>query len=269
MKLFFRKYGTGYPLVILHGLYGSSDNWVSIARALENSFSVWLLDARNHGRSPHNEHHNYPEMAQDVYEFFIEHKIEKAAVIGHSMGGKTAMYFADSYSPYISHLLILDIAPKAYSDSTNNFRFQINHKKILETIQSINLNAFNKREDIENQLLKYLDDITITRFLMKNIKRNHSMKFEWLMNVEALLNNITNISVGFMPSQNKNRDKIPVLFVRGEKSDYINQTDIEEIKRLYTNVSIKTIKGAGHWLHVDAPLELTGIIKEFLTFSII
>jgi pimeloyl-ACP methyl ester carboxylesterase len=207
-------------------------------------------------------------MAHDVYDFFMEHKIEKAAVIGHSMGGKTAMYFADSFSQYVSHLLVLDIAPKVASDSTNNFQDQINHKKILETIQSINLNAFSYREDIENELVKYLSDVTITRFLMKNIKRNHEMKFEWTVNVGALLNNIKNISAGFIPSQNKNWDKIPVLFVRGEKSSYINQTDIEEIKQFYGNVSIITIKGAGHWLHVDAPLELTGIITAFINFPI-
>jgi len=137
MKLFFRKFGEGAPIIIVHGLYGASDNWVTVGRRLAENFEVFLIDQRNHGRSPHSSEHNYKLMLEDLYEFIETQNIEKAILIGHSMGGKTVMHFANQYPEKVSSLIVLDIAPKSYIEIAKENKSEINHLGILKAMKSI------------------------------------------------------------------------------------------------------------------------------------
>ncbi len=264
MKLFFRKLGKGQPFIILHGLYGSSDNWVSIARELSANFEVWLIDLRNHGHSPHSKDHNYGLMAEDLYAFIAEHQLIKPILLGHSMGGKTAMYFADKYPELLSHLIIIDIAPKSYLFSIDIQSDTLNHKQIMEGMLAIDFSRLKKREDLNKELAKFIPNEQIRQFLMKNIKRNHDMSFGWILNIEDLYENINNILDGFKPTGNKSIQDFPVLFVKGAESEYITSDDLDEIKSFFPNAKLEIIPHAGHWLHVQQPELLIKKLKEFL-----
>jgi len=265
MKLFYRKLGEGQPFIILHGLYGSSDNWVSIARELSANFEIWLIDLRNHGRSPHSKYHNYELMVNDLYEFINEHQLNKSILLGHSMGGKLAMYFADSYPELLSHLIIIDIAPKSYVFSIDIQSDTLNHKQIMEGMLAVDFSGLNKREDLELELSKFIKSEQIRQFLMKNIKREQDMSFGWTLNIEALYQNLKNILDGFIPLNSKAIEDFPVLFVKGSESEYIKTEDMDEIKSYFPNSKFEVIPNAGHWLHVQEPEKLIEKLKEFLT----
>ncbi len=261
MELFYRKYGEGVPLVIVHGLYGASDNWVSIAKVLATDFEVFLIDQRNHGRSPHSVEHNYKLMVQDLYQFLENQGIEKAVLIGHSMGGKTVMHFAKKYPEKVDTLIVLDIAPKSYVSLSK--KASIHHYLILNAMRSIDFSQVKSRKDIDNQLIENIEDERIRMFLLKNIQRDAQNKFSWRLNVEALYNHIDEIMNGELSAEEPITG-FPVLFVRGADSNYILDKDFEKIKELFPYAELKTIKNAGHWLHAEQPEELLRIIKEFL-----
>lgn len=263
MELFYRKYGEGVPLVIVHGLYGSSDNWVSIAKVLAADFEVFLIDQRNHGRSPHSTEHNYKLMVQDLYQFLENKGIEKAILIGHSMGGKTVMHFAKEFPEKVEALIVLDIAPKSYVELSK--KASIHHYLILNAMRSIDFSQIKSRKEIDNQLAENIEDERIRMFLLKNIHRDKNNNFSWSLNVEALYQNIDEIMNGeLLPSEDAITG-FPILFVRGADSNYILNEDFEKIHTIFPYAEIKTIKNAGHWLHAEQPEELIRIIKEFLS----
>jgi pimeloyl-ACP methyl ester carboxylesterase len=264
MELFYRKFGEGPPFVILHGLYGSSDNWVSIARVLSEFYCVWLIDARNHGRSPHSHIHNYQAMANDLFEFFKLHNIEKSILLGHSMGGKTAMYFADAYNNYLSHLIIIDIAPKSYIFSLEIKSDSLNHKQIMEGMLAINFKGIASRGELESIFSKHIENEKIRKFLMKNVKRDEDMSFCWNLNIQTLYNNIEAILAEFKPLYADSFQKLPVLIVKASESDYILHSDIAKIDSIFPNSKLETIPDAGHWLHIEKPELLINSILKFV-----
>lgn len=267
MQLFYRKYGFGHPLIIVHGLYGTADNWVTVAKALSAYFEVFVIDQRNHGRSPHSPGHNYNLMKSDLLEFMDEHNLQKAILIGHSMGGKTVMHFAASYPERVSSLIVLDIAPKSYKENDNYETQAKQHRQLIDVMKSISFTGITDRKVLEEQLLSKISDKKIGFFLLKNIHRNKNGSFSWLLNINALDFNLENILEGAEVTVDSIDGKItgfPVLFVRGALSNYIQDSDFELIRKLFPYADIETLPNAGHWLHAEQPELLIKKIKEFI-----
>lgn len=263
MKLFYRKFGHGCPLVILHGLYGSSDNWVSFARSLSGYFKIYVPDQRNHGQSPNHSDHSYQDLSDDLSEFIHEHAIVKPVLIGHSMGGKTAMFFASKFPELIRALVVIDISPRHYNeDDEENPRF-LKHRDILRILAELPVEKFKTRADADKALLKYIRIERIRHFLLKNLTRDEKGHFIWKLNLPALRSNLDNIMDG-LEKEKSLPDDCPVLFVKGELSDYISEKDMYLIKTLFPQADIKIIDGAGHWVHAEKPDELFNTIYEFL-----
>jgi len=262
MKLSYHKSGTGQPLVILHGLYGSSDNWHTIGRILSASFEVYLVDQRNHGRSPHHPEHTYEALREDLYEFFITHHINNAVLLGHSMGGKTAMSFAFKYGQLLNKLVIVDISPLGYNtDSANDVSVL---SRIIGALQQTDPAAITSRDEADKLLATAIHSKQIRQFLLKNLKRTNHGKFVWTLNTEALANNLKNIMAGVAPEKNAPPSDIDTQFIKGEKSGYVNVDDIAAIKSLFNKVSIVSIPGAGHWVHAEQQTLFINAICSFL-----
>lgn len=265
MELFYRQSGNqGPPLIILHGLFGSSDNWVSVAKLLEKHFEVFILDQRNHGKSPHSDEFNYSLLSNDLFNFFAIHNIVNANLLGHSMGGKTAIYFAKDYPELLNSLILIDIAPKNYS---KNFNPEIiTHQKIIESLLLINLSELKNREQADKELSKNISSLKLRSFLLKNLHRNKSGKFEWLLNLNSIKNNFTNIADGFSINewQNIEISGFPVLFVKGGESKYILQKDKTIINKIFPAAEIFELPETGHWLHAEKPKELVSKIISFV-----
>ena len=267
MKLFFREEGEGFPIVIIHGLYGSSDNWLTIAKKLSTSFHVYLIDQRNHGRSPNSEEHSYEAMKNDLAEFFDQHKIEKAIVLGHSMGGKTAMCFAADYPERIEKLIVVDIAPKDYFLLNDESQYYL-HTNILRAMLEIDFSRTESRKQVEDFLNERIDGTQIVHFLLKNVHRNkENHQFEWRVNVPVLYDNLDEIIKGIDAHYFDDRRPIynyPVLFVKGSQSNYILPEDYLSIGRIYPEAQIVEIPNAGHWLHAEQPQLFMDIVWKFI-----
>jgi len=265
MKLFFRKYGKGEPIVIVHGLYGSSDNWVSIAKELASDFEVFIIDQRNHGQSPHSEEFNYDILAGDLLEFMNTQNLKSAILIGHSLGGKAIMQFATQYHTKVNNLIVIDIAPKSYRYSLSNKFENLNHKQIIEALLSVNINEIKSRKEIDKKLSSIIKERRLRLFLLKNLKRKKDKSFYWTLNFKEINNNLKlimeDVSFELFESVKIN---IPTLFIRGENSNYILDEDIEKIKKIFTNSEINTIKDASHWVHAEKPKELIESIRKFI-----
>lgn len=250
----FRKTGSGPVLVFLHGLYGASDNWVSIAKKLENHFTIFIPDLRNHGQSPHTTTHTYRDMADDLLQFFNDHSIKKATVLGHSMGGKLAMMFAAEYQGMVSGLIVVDIAPKSYNSSYQTSNIGLGHELIIGAMEGIDLVELVSRKEIDQYFSEKIHDNTLRQFLLKNAHRNREGYFEWKINVQVLKYALPAITNDIGQEWFAGRKPIigyPVTFIRGLNSDYISDLDIPMIKAVYPEARIIGIPGAGHWLHAE------------------
>ena len=266
MNLAYKKLGQGRPLIILHGLYGSLDNWYSIGKALSTNFEVYLVDQRNHGHSPHSESHTYKNLQEDLFEFFNSHNISKAILVGHSMGGKTAMLFAILHPELIEKLIIVDIAPKAYTSLQNYQSHAIVHLNIMQAFLSTEISQMQSREQIDNEFSKYIKEKNIRQFLLKNVSRSND-GFKWKLNVQALSNALPNILEGLDIKEiqkSKYKPDFPVLFIKGEKSDYIIDDDLFLIKQIFPKSEMVTIFDAGHWVHSEQPELFLKTLKYFL-----
>ena len=256
MELFYRKEGSGSPLVIVHGLYGSSDNWMNIGKHLAEKYTVYMVDQRNHGRSPFSDIHTFNSMKNDLEEFFEKHNIEKATLLGHSMGGKVAMWFAADFPEKIEKLVVADIAPKDYMLLKEDSQFYL-HRNILLAMQDIDFTQIKIRNEVEEQLAEKIDDQRIRQFLLKNVARDKKTKrYKWRVNVEVLYDYLDEIVSGVNRSWLDDRIPItayPVIFIRGMKSRYILPEDEKLIKEIYPEATIVDIPDAGHWLHAEQP----------------
>jgi len=270
MKLFYRETGEGEPLVILHGLYGSSDNWMTVARRLGEDYHVFLLDQRNHGRSPHSPHHDYPSMVSDLETFANDRDLERFILLGHSMGGKTAMFFAARHPARIRALIPIDISPRTYRLTGDNGTSFSMHKKMMEALMQLDLATLHSRDEVMNALENTIPSVRIRQFLLKNLTRDENHRFRWKINLPVLYHSLENILAGLDedPSlQGKQFSSFPVLFIRGADSGYIGEEDIPLIRRFFPGAEIATIPGTGHWLHAEQPQKFIRIILDFLNHS--
>ena len=252
MQLYFQSFGAGLPIIILHGLFGSSDNWHTISRRLGEQFQVFALDLRNHGRSPHSNAMNYELMADDIAEFFPAHNLQRACLLGHSMGGKVAMRFALRYPDLTAALIVADMAPKAYPPS---------HQVIFDALRKLDLASFRSRNEIDIALAPEVPDVAVRQFLLKNVARTDAGGFAWKLNLPAIERNYPALRSAITSGRPFTG---PVLFILGAKSDYLQDTDRDAILRLFPRATFKTISTAGHWLHADAPDEFVQLVAEFL-----
>ncbi|MCS7296889.1 MAG: alpha/beta fold hydrolase [Bacteroidia bacterium] len=250
MRLYFERLGEGPPAYFfLHGFLGSGDNWRSIARGLEIGGTFYLIDARNHGRSPHASTHRYPDMAQDLLELMESEALSQAHLLGHSMGGKTAMYVALHFPQQVSSLVVVDIAPRSYARG---------HDDLLEALSAVNLNV-SRREEVEQQLAGRISDTAVRLFILKNLVRNEKGQFQWRINLSVLRQEYEYVlaEVEGPPYEG------PVLFIKGEYSLYIRPSDEEHIYRLFPKAIVETIPKAGHWVHAENPMALLAVLRRF------
>ena len=256
MELFYRKEGTGSPLVIVHGLYGSSDNWINIGKRLAEKHTVYMIDQRNHGRSPFSDSHTFNDMRNDLAEFFEKHNIEKATLLGHSMGGKVAMWFAADFPEKIEKLVIADIAPKDYLLLKEDSQFYL-HQNILLAMQEIDFSKIKSRNDVDDFMAQKIDDERIRQFLLKNVAKDKTRhQYKWRVNAGVLYDHLDEIVSGVNKNWFDDRIPItsyPVIFIRGLKSKYILPEDEILIKEIYPDATIIDIPYAGHWLHAEQP----------------
>ncbi|HTL73406.1 MAG TPA: alpha/beta fold hydrolase [bacterium] len=252
MQLHFKQLGHGEPLVLLHGLFGSADNWFGVAPKLAEKFHVLIPDLRNHGHSPHHAEMDYPLMAADVEKFFAAQKIESAHVVGHSMGGKVAMQFALDFPARVKKLVVVDMAPRAYKRA---------HDHIFEALLELDLATFQTRPQIEAALAPKIPSLNLRRFLLKNLGRMEDGKLVWKMNLRGVAENYSRLGEVL----NAGRPFAgPTLFIRGGKSNYLTATDEPEIRRLFPAAQIQVIPAAGHWVHADSPEEFLRLALDFL-----
>ena len=252
MKLNFKKMGAGKPLIIVHGLFGSADNWFTIARELEKYFTLYLVDQRNHGDSPHTDEWNYTVMAEDLKDLMEEEGLSSAFFMGHSMGGKTVMTLALKHPELVDKLIVADIAPRFYP---------IHHQRILEGLNAIPVNDLKSRKEAEDILAQYIQTQGIRQFLLKSLGRGDNGGFIWKVNLPVITEKIAN--VGEAMDSNAHFDK-PTLFMGGENSDYILETDKKDIEQLFPNSHLIYIKNAGHWLHAEQPAAVIETVRSFL-----
>lgn len=252
MNLNFKKLGEGRPVIIMHGVFGSLDNWFTVGKKLAENFEVYLLDLRNHGDSFYDNEFTYEAMANDLVNFIESEHVDNPIIIGHSMGGKVAMKFAVNFPQLFEKLIVVDIAPRAYPP---------HHQQILKGLQSIDLKNLRSRKDADDQLSEYIPDLGVRQFLLKNLTRDSENNFKWKINLPVIAEKIENIGDGL---EDRMASDKPTLFIRGENSDYISPDDSISIISFFPNSEIKTVKNAGHWVHAENPEELIRLVEEFI-----
>lgn len=260
MELFYRRYGNEgeQPIIILHGLFGISDNWVSYARRIAmEGFDVFVVDQRNHGQSPQSTNFNYLALTDDLFDFIDEHEIEDPILIGHSMGGKVAMRFTLENPHLIKKLVVVDITLKSYGPREH-------HRKIINAMKTVDFSLVTERGDVESQLAKQIPELRIRQFIMKNLHRIGGNKFEWRIYLEGLEDNLEQM---FDAIDTISKFKKPTLFIKGGASDYILREDFDQIRYNFPNAEIITIEGASHWVHVEAMEKFYQLTMGFATGS--
>jgi pimeloyl-ACP methyl ester carboxylesterase len=265
MKLFYRKTGSGFPLIILHGLYGSSDNWMTIAKHLAVSNTVILPDLRNHGQSPHDDEMDFNCMTDDILELLLELKIDKFILMGHSMGGKLSLKIASDHPEFVEKLIIVDIAPRSYfTGYSKHFEF---HKNIINILLNLHPENFTLRNEAEQVLLEKLPNINLVRFLIKNLRTTTEGGYTWKINIQSIHRNLYKLIDG-VDEENDDKPQVflkPALFIKGEKSDYIEDEDLQEIKKMFPDLRFENVQNAGHWVHAEQPVKFLEIVKKFIS----
>lgn len=251
MKLHYKILGEGQPLIILHGLFGSADNWQTLAKRFAEKNKVVLVDMRNHGHSPHTDEMNYDAMADDIYELIQDEKLENSILMGHSMGGKAAMFFAQKHEELLNKLIIVDMGLKKYPP---------HHQIIFDAVLGLDFDVIKTRKEAEEQLKKTITDFGVLQFLLKNIYWTEREKLDFRFNLHVLYREIEEILEAVPPG----KVNLNTLFIRGEKSNYILEDDFEKIKEQFPNSTIETILGAGHWVHAEKPKEFFEMISGFV-----
>ena len=254
MELYSRILGDGgKQLVVLHGLFGMSDNWQTHGKSWADAgFEVHLLDLRNHGQSPHSDAHNYQIMAADVLEYFNAHNLEQAIVLGHSMGGKVAMLFASQNPTRTEKLIVVDIAPKGYP---------VHHDEIIQALRALDFDVIKTRGAADEKLSAHLSIPSIRQFLLKSLYWKTKEQLALRFNLDAIENNIQ--MVGEPLAALAYYDQ-PTLFIRGALSNYIKDSDFSLIHKHFPQAQIVTIPNAGHWVHAEQATQFAVEIDKFL-----
>ncbi|HET8885413.1 MAG TPA: alpha/beta fold hydrolase [Salinimicrobium sp.] len=254
MKLHSTILGEGKPFLILHGFLGTGDNWKTLGNKFsDQGFEVHLLDQRNHGRSPHSDKFNFEVLSEDIKEYCNTHDLKDIILLGHSLGGKTAMFTTAKYPELIKKLIVVDIAPKYYAP---------HHQKILEGLMALEKQRLTSRDESEEILKKYVSDAGTLQFLLKNLYWKNKEELALRLNTKVLAQSGESIGEAFSSNQHI---KNPSLFLRGTNSDYITEDDKETIKNTFPNSEIIDIQGVGHWLHAEKPQEVYTHILEFIS----
>jgi len=283
MKLFYRKSGQGQPLIVLHGLFGQSDNWATLGRQFaEQGFEVYLVDLRNHGLSPHSDVWDYKVMSDDILELINDNNLKHVILMGHSMGGKVAMQFAIQHPEMHDKLIVVDIAPKYYPP---------HNLDVLNALNAVDFSMVKSRKEVESILSETLTDFGTKQFLLKNIYWKENSELDWRFNLKVITSQIENVGEA-MPVGKRTEHGIrslsensqhptptyqlettsdtPTLFIRGEKSNYILDEDLKMIHDLFPNSHLETIADAPHWVHAEKPKEffecVIGFIKSQSSF---
>ena len=252
IRLVSREVGQGPTLIILHGLFGSSDNWQTFAKMVSDRYRVITLDIRNHGLSPHTDDFSYELITSDIAAFVLDQGLESFYLMGHSLGGKAAAHFALQYPEKVSKLIILDIAMKAYPP---------HHEVYFKAMRSMDLDKITTRAEADAWLLPDIPTVAVRQFILKNLVRDGEGKFRWKFNLESLYTNYNYINVAVESTQ---AFPHPVLVISGEYSSYIQPKDFIEMKALFPLMHNVMIREAGHWIHADQPGRLKEVILKFL-----
>jgi esterase len=253
MRLYSNIVGEGLPLIILHGFLGMGDNWKTLGnRFAELGFQVHLVDQRNHGRSFHDEVFNYDVMAADLFEYLQYHQFDSAILLGHSMGGKTAMTFATQFPERTLKLIVADISPRYYP---------VHHEAILEGLSQLDFNKITSRSEADHALSNYIQEFGVRQFLLKNLYWVKKGQLGLRMNLPVLKENVEEVGEGLAVGAIY---KGPTLFLRGDKSEYIGPEDETQIKRSFPMARIETIEKAGHWLHAENPNAFYNAVRRFI-----
>lgn len=251
MKLHYQKFGEGQPLIILHGLFGSADNWLTFGKKVADSYTVYLVDQRNHGRSPHSADFSYELMAADLLELLDAEGIDKASILGHSMGGKTAMTFARLHPERVSRLVVVDIGVKSYKP---------HHDAILAGLKAIDVDKIQSRSEAEDAMKVHIDDFGVRQFLLKSLYRKDKDKFGWRINIPVLDAKMPEI----LKAMEIEVVDVPTLFIAGSRSDYIKEADKEKISGIFRRAEFAELP-TGHWVHAEDPEGLEEILRNFVT----
>lgn len=244
---------TNSTIVIVHGLFGSLDNWQSLAKKWSESYYVLSVDVRNHGKSFHSDNMEFEALAKDLFILIQKEGIGKIHLLGHSMGGKIAMEFAIHYPEYLASLIVVDVAPYAYTP---------HHSDVFEMIKTTDLSKFTSRQEIETEIKKYLHQEDVVQFMMKNIRRNgENLLFEWKFNAKVLDRDYLSL-IQYIPHKGFNG---PTLFIGGERSKYISKETSIHIFELYPEAKFEFVSNAGHWVHADNPTEFYNLVTQFIT----
>ncbi len=254
MKLAYREFGQGQPLIIMHGLFGQSDNWNTLAKQFaEKGLHVFTLDLRNHGLSPHSDVWNYEVMADDLKEFIDDHQLKDPIILGHSMGGKVTMFFEMKYKGIAAKIIIADMSPRAYEP---------HHDSVLKALNAVDFTKIKTRKEAEAILNSYLDDFGTKQFLLKNIywKDTENNIMDWRFDLKTISANYNTIIIGVPQGMSE----VPTLVVRGERSNYVEESDLIDFKAHFPNYKLETIMGAGHWIHAEKPKEFFEAVMMFI-----
>lgn len=256
----YRITGEGSPLILLHGLFGSLDNLGGISRRLQDKWQIHALDQRNHGSSPHTDDMGYPAMAEDVLAYMDARGLDKASILGHSMGGKTAMQVALTAPDRVDRIIVADIAPVAY---------QPRHDAVLEGLTSVDLGSIRSRQDADRVLAEYVEEPGVRQFLLKNLVRvteeerdHYPGPYRWRLNLPVIEQCYPRLALapeGDAPFEG------PVLFIKGADSAYIQEKHRDEIRKRFPSADLRIIEGTGHWLHAEKPDSFAALCRRFLT----
>ena len=259
MSLHFLEFGAEHsaespPIIIVHGLFGSSINWRGIARQLSTQYRVFAIDQRNHGQSPHTDSMTYDDMVSDLHQFITEQGLEKVYLCGHSMGGKTAMLFAIKFPSLVEKMVVLDIAPVSYSHSYNGF---------LDTLMAIDLQQIKSRSEADKLAQNGIPDTATRLFLMQSLAKEDD-EYVWRLNLPVLKQYMAQIT-GFPIEDIEGLEYArKCLFLYGENSDYVQPKYYEIIRKHFPDCEIEGLPDAGHWLHVDQGGQMIVSLQKFL-----
>lgn len=238
--------------MILHGLFGSSDNWLTQAKLFSPNYKVYTVDLRNHGQSPHDDGFDYQAMVNDLNLFFDDQALSGATVIGHSMGGKAAMNFAIAHPEKVGKLIVVDIAPRAYN---------LEHYTIAEGLSAIPIDTITSRKEADEKLAAYVPEFDVRQFLLKNLNRNPEGGFSWKINLPVIREKLSNVGVDLVVEGTFDK---PTLFIRGKRSDYIRDSDWDRIKQIFPQTKLETLE-TGHWVQAEKPQEFVEVVSTWLS----
>jgi esterase len=250
MQLHYQSLGEGQPLILIHGLFGSANNWSTIAKHFAQTHQVISVDLRNHGRSPHHESQTYIDMADDLIELCNTLNLDSLDLLGHSLGGKVAMQFATQYPERMDKLIVVDMAIRTYADVQTY---------LIDSMMAVDLTTIRTRCEADQLLSSAINNVKVRQFLLMNLVKSDG-NFQWRINLPALKANYPLIRQAVCESAHYNK---PCLFIRGERSDYVRDDDIEPIKARFTQAQFASLP-AGHWVHAEQPQAFIELVENFL-----